>query len=125
MAKKSLRIVIPTNVGDMLQLGERIYEKHQSDGTKSPLNSMQDYNWDTVGPNIIPAIEKHKEAETLQKQSEKAYAERDALVTDIKGMVTSSRDVLKGTFSKSPKNLGDWGYTVEDSPRAKVIKTIK
>jgi hypothetical protein len=122
MAKQTLRIEIPTNPEDLLKLAEKIYAKHLADGDKSPLKIMQDFKWDAVGPNIALALQKHSEAVDLQKKMEIAYEERNNLMVDIPKGITSSRDFLKGVYSSSPKTLGDYGYTVDDSPKVK--KTI-
>src|SRR5438067_700358 len=113
MPKQTLRITIPTNVEDLLKLGARINEKHTADGANSPLKVMQDYKWDTIGPKLSPALAKHLEAEKYRRDMEKAYQDRDIMMGDIKGIVTSTRDFLKGTYSKTPKTLGDYGFTVD------------
>ena len=38
---------------------------------------------------------------------------------DILSVTNASKAMLKGMFSKSPKRLGDWGYEVDDRPKAK------
>ncbi|WP_207896533.1 hypothetical protein [Flaviaesturariibacter flavus] len=48
-----------------------------------------------------------------------AYRERDLLMGDIDGIIASSRDVLKGVHKKNPKRLGEWGFTVDDTPKQK------
>ncbi len=117
----SIRIVVPTNIGELLKLGTLIYNKHLADGTKSPLNSLSDYNWNDHGPNLPLASAKHDEAEEYTRRAEQAYRERDRLMGDVTGLVRSSRDLLKAVFSKTPKKLGEWGFEVNDTPR--VVKT--
>jgi hypothetical protein len=117
MPKTPLRIDIPTNVEDQLKLAGNIYKKHTDDGADSVLKVMKDFKWDAVGPNIPLALAKHKEAEDLQKLMEKAYEDRNKLMAGIPEGLKSTRDFLKGVFSKSPKTLGDYGYTVDDSPK--------
>lgn len=125
MAKQALRIEIPANPEDQLKLAEKIYGKHTTDGANSPLKVMQDFKWDAVGPNIPLALQKHKEAVDLQKKMEKAYEERNNLMADIPKGITSTRDFLKGVYSKSPKTLGDYGYVVDDTPKPKKVTTTK
>ncbi|MFC4231214.1 hypothetical protein ACFOW1_04890 [Parasediminibacterium paludis] len=125
MPKQTLRIEIPKNPEEQLKLAGNIYKKHTDDGADSVLKVMKDFKWDAVGPNIPLALAKHKEAEDLQKKMEKAYEDRNKLMAGIPEGLKSTRDFLKGVFSKSPKSLGDYGYTVDDSPRASKAPTTK
>lgn len=119
MASKKPRINIPRNVEELLTLADLVYNKHQSDGTASPLKLLQDYDWDIVGPKLNFALDKHKKAESLRREMEKAYEDRDALVGDIEGIIRSTRDLLKGVYSRTPKTLGDWGFDVDHAPKTK------
>jgi hypothetical protein len=65
MKNFTVRIVIPTNVGELLKLATLVYKKHQADGANSYLHSLEDYKWDEVGPNLELAAAKHDEAEKL------------------------------------------------------------
>ncbi len=122
MLQKSIRVKIPTNVGVKLVLAKRIYDKHQLDGTDSPLKTLKDYNWDEIGPNIIEALASHNEAETLRKQWEKAYEKRDNLMGDIDNVVKASRDLLKAVNKKNPHELGEWGFDVNNTSGTKAVK---
>jgi hypothetical protein len=122
MANKTPRVDIPKNVEEVLTLGEKIYEKHVADGAKSPLNTLQDYDWNTVGPNLAPALAKHNEAEEYERKMKEAYEARNKLMGDIAGIIKASRDLLKGVNSKSPQKLGEWGYDVFDTPLPKKPK---
>ena len=47
------------------------------------------------------------------------YSEkRDYLFDPVMNNIRSMGQYLKGLFVSNPKELGDWGYTVDDSPRA-------
>lgn len=117
MKSFTVRVVIPTNIGELLKLATRIYNKHLADGKSSLLHSLSDYQWNEVGPNLELAAAKHEEAEELTRRAEIAYRERDRLMGDVPGLIRATRDLLKGVFSKSPKKLGEWGFEVNDSPR--------
>lgn len=122
MSNNILRIVIPKTIGRMLKLAGLIYNKHLTDGANSPLHILSDYNWNEHGPKVQAATEKHAEAEEYARRAELAYRERDQLMGDVDGLIKSSRDLLKGTFKKTPKKLGDWGFEVNDTPRAKKVE---
>lgn len=113
------RVAIPRDVPGALALAAKVYKKHLDDGSKSPLSQLEDHNWDVTGPKIALAQAKHEEAEKLKEQMEQAYRDRDAYMPDIVDTTNASKTLLKGKFSKNPKRLGDWGYEVDDTPKAK------
>lgn len=117
MKTNNIRIVIPTNVGALLNLASRIFNKHLSDGPNSPLYALTEDSWDEHGPKIQEALAKHNEAEEYMRKAEQAYRERDRLFGDVDGLVKRTRDLLKAIFKKIPKKLGEWGFEVNDSPR--------
>ena len=118
MSRTLGRVEISQNVEEMLNLASKVYGKHQADGDASPLSKLDGISWNDVGPKINPALAKHREAEELKKQMEKAYRERDIYIPEIKEIVMSSRNVLKSLNEKNPKRLADWGFEVHDSVRA-------
>lgn len=122
MSKRNVRVEIPANPIDLLELAKKVSNKHIADGASSPLNAMVDNKWSDSQPHIDDAIAKHKAAEEFKKKMEEAYRERDKHFEAIMGSVKSSRDVLLGINSKNPKALGNWGYVVNDSPKAKKEK---
>ncbi len=117
------RVSVPKNVPDALSLAKKVFQKHTADGATSPLNELEDYKWSSIGPNIALAQAKHDQAEKLKEQMEQAYRDRDAFMPDIVGATNSSKGLLKAKFAKTPKRLGDWGYEVDDTPKAK--KAVK
>ncbi|RYD53422.1 MAG: hypothetical protein EOP52_04625 [Sphingobacteriales bacterium] len=116
MATTPFRIVIPRNVEAKIKLGLRIYNRHMTDGPASPLHLQQDYNWSQQGPNLAEALRLHQEAEAHRRQMEAAYEQRDQLLGTINEAIRSSRDLLKGVYRNQPHKLGDWGFTVHETP---------
>ncbi|MBI5218364.1 MAG: hypothetical protein HY958_05485 [Bacteroidia bacterium] len=119
MAKTKGRVEIPKNVEEVLALAGQVYQKHQDDGASSKLNSLEDYNWITVGPTINACLEKHKKAEYHKAEMEKMYRERDLLLPGIISILQSSKALLKAAYLKNPKKLGEWGFSVDDTISAK------
>ncbi|MFN7117095.1 MAG: hypothetical protein ACK4TA_09880 [Saprospiraceae bacterium] len=113
----SIRIVIPTNVGELLHLASLIFKRHKADGDSSPLRALTDDNWDVYGPKIEEAMLKHNEAEEYMRKAEQAYRERDAIISGLDGLIKRTRDLLKAIFKKTPKTLCEWGFQVNDTPR--------
>jgi hypothetical protein len=116
------RVVLTKNPKDNLDAAKSIYDKHVALGTASPLNILQDVNWATTGPKIAPAIADHTAAEFHKGESEKFYANRDKEVPEIKDALKKSVALLKASFGNNPKQLSDWGISVDDSPRVKKPK---
>ncbi|MDX2302493.1 MAG: hypothetical protein NW226_06810 [Microscillaceae bacterium] len=123
MAKKTKgRIDIPQNIEENLKLAQLVFDKHKKDGDASLLKSLQDFNWDELGPNITVCLAKHLEAEELKRKMEQIYKERDLFLPQITEALRAGKSLLKAAYSKNPKKLGDWGFTVDDSPKAKKAK---
>ena len=116
------RIAIPTNIVENLQLASKVYEKHQKDGASSLLNNLDDMDWNTTGANVDLCLQKHLEAEELKRKMEEAYRTRDLYLPQINELLRASKGLLKGVFNKNPKKLGEWGFSVDDSPKVKKDK---
>ena len=110
------RVTIPGNPEDLLALAKSVLKKHNALGKDSPLKMLP---WGKVGPNIDKALELHKQAEKLSRDMEKAYESRDKKLPAIKDILRRSRDILKGVYGSNVKNLGDFGFTVDTTPRRK------
>ena len=123
MARRtSGRIEISANVSDALTLAKQVYTKHLADGSKSILTELEGLDWAVTGPRIDQCLANHKEAEALSKKAEELYLARDADMGPINEIVRASKNILKGKFTKTPKALGDWGFTVDDTPKPKKPK---
>ncbi|MBP9152596.1 MAG: hypothetical protein KBF73_09960 [Flavobacteriales bacterium] len=116
------RIVIPKTAEKMLALSKLVYAKHTADGATSPLNALQDYNWGENGLKVAQAEALHAKAKELAKKLEKLYQDRDALLAPVEQTVRSSAKLLSSIYKSSPKNLGEWGFEVNDTPQAKKAK---
>lgn len=119
MTNKKMRVVIPRNPNDLIDLAEKIYGKHQEDGNESPLAAMKDRSWTNEGPRVAVCKEKHTKAEEARKLSESLTKECNIVLLDIDQIVKASRDVLLGVNRANPKRLADWGFTVIESSAAK------
>jgi len=116
------RVVIPTNPEKTLSLAEKVLAKHTLDGATSPLNVLKDFNWTDNGPKVMQAQLLNTQAKDLEKQVEKLYQDRDALLKPVTDTLRASSKMLMGIYKSSPKTLGDWGFEVNDTPQAKKPK---
>ncbi len=118
MAKANVRIPIPTNPADLLDLAEIIQATHVADGEQSPLNALRVSSWPNFGRDVANGKALHKEAENLKAQSELTYRKRDNILPDLNESVRASRDLLLGIYRDNPKELSRWGFQVSDTPKA-------
>ncbi len=125
MATSKMRVKIPSNPVDLLKLATDISTKNTDDGATSPLNAMKDFSWAIETPKLVQAQAKHDEAEEFRKKMETAYKERDLIMTNVKGIIRASRDVLMGINSSNMKRLTEWGFSVESTPAASRTKKSK
>lgn len=116
------RVEIPKNVEENLNLAQKVFDKHKQDAAASLLKNLQDIDWDKLGPDIAVCLAKHLEAEELKRKMEDAYRTRDLYLPQITEALRASKSLLKAAFSKNPKKLGEWGFTVDDTPKAKKAK---
>ena len=98
-----MKVEIPKNIEELIDLGTSINTKHELDGVASPLNSMKDYSWQVEGPKLPLGLAKHLEAEELKRQSEIAFKERDLLLTNTVAIIRASRDILLGVNHQKPE----------------------
>jgi len=113
------RVVISKSPEKLLALAKKVYQKHTNDGATSPLNALQDHNWNDNGPKVAEADDLNAQAKELEKKVEKLYQDRDALLAQVEKTVRASATLLNGIYKSSPKNLGDWGFEVNDTPQKK------
>jgi len=116
------RVIIPKTAEKMLAIAKLVFAKHTADGATSPLNALQDFNWTNNGPKVAEADALHAEAKELSKKLEKLYQDRDALLAPVEQAVRSSAKLLSGIYKSNPKNLGEWGFEVNDTISKKTDK---
>ena len=124
MAKPALRITIPTNPDDLIDLASAILSKHETDGAASPLNSLP--NVPQIITQLSNADDRNKASKELYRQAEKATQDRDLCLgisgtltpVTIRHFVTAARDLLTGIHKGNEQTLGGWGFEVATSPKA-------
>ena len=118
MANPNLRVAIPKNAEEKIDLATKVYKKHTAMAAASPLNSLLTHTWTANGPQVATALTLHLQAEDLMRQAEEAYRKRDLLLGEITESLLASRDLLLGVYRDNPKILGEWGFVVDDTVRA-------
>ena len=118
------RIVIPATPDGLKKLIEDIKTKHATfiPAANSPLSVFLTQNPDINLAQMVTdagqAISDNDAAaaERLQKESRKQ--QRDVLWNPVMGHLRVIGGFLMGVFVGKQKKAGDWGFTVDDSPRA-------
>lgn len=123
MKKQNSRITIPVNPTLLILLAVAIKKQHEKLGNKSPLAVLK---WDENGPVIDGAEEVDGKLQELDKEIEKLFGHRKVLLDDsLVEFVRSCRDVLIGTYRGELRKLIDFGFAVNDMPKAKKTAAAK
>ena len=68
---------------------------------------------------VPAALAAHKRAKELELELEKLYETRDNIVAECLPLVQRASKSLQGSLGKVRlRDMGDYGFTVDDSPRA-------
>jgi hypothetical protein len=71
-----------------------------------------------VAAKVAAAKAAHTEAKQLELRLEKLYEQRDAVVAEALPLVQRASKALQGNLGKTRlREMGDYGFTVDDSPR--------
>ena len=123
MSSGNVSVEIPTDAPGLMALADLIIAKHVLDGPASPIGGLDMVMFTSKNAT---AKAQHKLGTQLERDKEKANAERDHALGIAKGQttktpgtvkfyVTSARNVLLGHNRGKEYNLGDWGYDVQFS----------
>jgi len=118
-----MRIIIPSNPGDLISLAQAVLAQHTKLGAASPLNGIDGIA--NFGPQVTAADTNNQMADSLYKQAETATEDRDIALGPnavtpgyVRYFVTSARDVLAGQNKGNEHKLTVWGFEVDSSPQA-------
>ena len=113
------RVGIPINLGELIDLCVSIGKANTKQGAASPLSILK---WDKISPMIEEADELDDKIVELSRELEKLTQRRKTLVEKADGLgdfARQARDILTGVYRNEMKKLGDFGFDVNDSPKAK------
>lgn len=122
-----MRVVLPRNADAFIGLIDLIVEKEEALAPNGKMSAAE--LTELKGYRAI-ALAAAKESDSLKRKSEEKTAERDRALgraadqgVDTPGtcafLVTMLRDRLLADNKTNPKVLGEWGFTVNDSPAPK------
>ena len=117
MKKHNARIAIPVNRTPLIQMAVAIKAQHDKLGKTSPLAVL---DWEKNGLLIEEAWAADVKLTGLEKEVEKLSGRLNVLVeSSLADFVRSCRDVLTGAFRGELRQMVDFGFQVDDSPRPK------
>lgn len=123
MARKNVKVVIPSDADGLIELGEALLLKHNEDPATSPLGGL---DMAAFATKVTAAKAKSALAKKLRKDSETATEDRNDLLGKKKdqnistngtvlNIIARSRDILLGQFKGNEQHLGEWGFDVNQS----------
>ena len=120
-------IVYPPEFEELVKLFRAMKAKHDSFGQGlSPLTAFlaqNEINITSDDSDVDDAEEKHDDAKQGEKDAEDFREDRDNFFDPVMANVLLMGQFLKGLYVKNPKELGHWGYVVDDSPRDPRFRT--
>ncbi len=122
------RIVYPPEFEELVQLFKDIKTQHESygPGDPSPLGPFLTKH----GIDLVAQLSDVEDAEDIndqrnqtQKDAEDAREDRDNLFDPVMDRVRLIAQYLKTLNVDNPRELGEWGYVIDDSPRDPKFRT--
>ena len=108
---------MPVNPSVLILLLVAIKTQHEKQGKNSPLGAL---DWEKYGSLIDEASQTDAKLTQCEKDVEKLSGRRKALLDDsLTDFARSCRDMLTGVFRGDLKQMVDFGFEVDDTPRAK------
>src|SRR2546430_14602828 len=115
MGRVTVRIPIPEDPSDTIRLMRTVSDKHTELAAASPLGGLE---WDKISPALDSAETQDALSDRCYRDAEKATKERNLQMPVVNEALRAARDVLLGVYRSNPNKAGDFGFTVNDSPRS-------
>lgn len=123
------RINYPSEFGLRTQIMEAFSVKYASiPAASNPLNPyllLHEYSITDDMVDVTDAKGFHEQAKALAKEAEDATEDRNNDWNPVMEHVRSIGGFLMELYNNNPKELGNWGYVVDDSPRAPKVVVSK
>ncbi|MGI4871019.1 MAG: hypothetical protein ACRYFX_07555 [Janthinobacterium lividum] len=115
------RIPLPTikDALGVLNLAAAVSAGITKAGAASLIGGQLALDLQAAAAKVPDALALHQQAKDLEKQLEHLYEQRDKVVAECLPLVQRGSKALQGNLGKADlRQMGDYGYTVDDSPRA-------
>lgn len=126
------RIAYPNEFAERVTIFKALktkYDTYLPPGT-SPLDPYLNLHQLSIPDNntdVDAADQLNKDAKSLAKKAEDSTEERNNVWNPVMAHMRSIGGFLMSLYSTNPKEVGEWGFTVNDSPRApkEVVSKVK
>lgn len=112
MPTYTVRIPIPNDPEELIELGIKVYARHCVMGKKSPLLALQFNSWKENGKEVNNALRLHELIKNETLSREYSY-KRDELIAKITASIEASHDLLSDIYHDNPTELGFWGFDID------------
>lgn len=121
------RVVYPASFAERQQLVLAFWAFHLTfSGITSPLHSYITENTIVPGDQTDAADEalvQHNDFKAKATEAENMSEQRDNFLNPVIAHISLIGGYLIANFPTNPKKAGDWGFTIDDSPRKDVVRT--
>jgi hypothetical protein len=114
------RIPLPTikDAPGVLNLATAVAAGISKAGPTALISGQLATELQAAAAKVPAALAAHQRAKDLEKEIEKLYEQRDQVVAECLPLVQRGSKALQGNLGKDNlRQMGDYGYTVDDSPR--------
>jgi len=126
------RIAYPTGFEQRVAIFRQMKKKYDiyAPPGSSPLDAFLTLHEQSLAANSTATDQAevlHSEAKQLARHAEDDTQDRNNAWNPVMGHLRAIGGFLMALYTNNPKQLGAWGYTVDDSPRApkQVTSTVK
>jgi len=117
MAKARIPLPTAKDALGVLNLATAVAKGITDKGKDSLITGSLAAELQAVAGKVPAALKAHSDAKDLEKQLEKLYQQRDAVVAEALPLVQRGSKALQGNLGAARlREMGDYGYTVNDSP---------
>lgn len=108
----------------VLDLAAAILKKHTTDGAASVIRGSLQVDFDASSAKIAQGLSYHDQAKAMEKALENLYEKRDNIVAEFVPLNQRVSKSLQSEYSKNLRQMGDHGFTVDDTPRPPKAKKV-
>mgnify|MGYP000906278354 CR=1 FL=1 len=118
------RVFFPLTPDEIEATGKKFFSKHKALGKESPLNSLKDYDFASLGDKEFAEWSQlNQTAKDLDDQAKQLRERRDQIWKEkLKSAMTRGKDVVISISGGNPTIAIDWGFPTTKTPKRTVKK---
>ncbi len=114
------KVSLPGSSKELLDLAKKVQQKHNAEGTASPLSAL---DWTVIGPLIDKVVAAHDRAEAARIEMHQSFQERNLNLPALRDAIRGFRDALSGKYMRQRRVLAQWGFAVQDVKPTSPVET--